>query len=81
METVGYISRIISAKNVDSKSPFVVSFVLIILAPVIIAAATYVLFGRMVFYVTPREIQSVKFLWMPPRYLTLIFVLCDLREF
>lgn len=40
VEMVGYISRVDSAKHVDAKNPFVVSFVLIILAPVIIAAAT-----------------------------------------
>jgi len=81
METVGYIARIWSEKNVLQKAPFAVSFVLIIMAPVVIAGSIYVLFGRIVFYITPRELQNFKFLWTSPRFLTFIFVFCDLFAF
>lgn len=78
VETLGYIARIISIQNVDKKGPFVISFLLIVLAPVVIAAAIYVLFGRVVVYVTPRKKQTASFLWISPRFLTPIFVLFDL---
>jgi len=81
MELVGYAFRIVSIHHQLEEAPFAVSFVLIIMAPVVIAGAIYVLFGRIVFYVTPRELQNFKFLWTSPRFLTLIFVVCDLFAF
>lgn len=81
VELVGYGARIWSVKHAEEKDPFAVSFVLIIMAPVVIAGAIYVLFGRIVFYVTPRELQTFRFLWTSPRWLTVIFVFCDLCKF
>jgi hypothetical protein len=81
METIGYVSRVASTKNVDAKGPFVISFVLIILAPVVVAASIYILFGRIVFYITPQEKRTTRFLWVPPRFLTPIFMTFDLLSF
>lgn len=80
VETIGYLARIVSIRNVDKNGPYVISFLLIVLAPVVIAASIYILFGRIVFYVTPIKKQTASFLWVPPRFLTLIFVSCDLRK-
>lgn len=51
------------------------------LAPSFIAAACYMTFGRMVWWVTPVEKRTLWTLWCPPRFLTAIFVLFDLGSF
>jgi len=78
MESAGYIARCISTKNVHSKNVFVTSYSLIVLAPVLMAAACYVVFGRIVFLVVPKKDRTTRLLWIPPRFVTPIFVACDI---
>lgn len=44
MEVGGYIARCISVKNPDSSSVFITQTALIVLAPVLMAAACYIVF-------------------------------------
>lgn len=44
MESIGYITRCISTQKPDNKNLYVLSFSLIVLAPVLMAGACYVLF-------------------------------------
>lgn len=74
MEVVGYIARCISTQNVDEKSVYVLQFALIILAPVLMAACCYVLFSRILFLVVPHEARTFKLCWVPPRFITPLFV-------
>ncbi|KIM95606.1 hypothetical protein OIDMADRAFT_133677 [Oidiodendron maius Zn] len=78
MESGGYIVRSISAQHVDNKKIYVVQFCLIVLAPVLMAAVLYVAFGRIVFHVVPRQARTIALLWVPPRFVTPIFVICDI---
>ncbi|KAK9375621.1 RTA1 like protein-domain-containing protein [Lipomyces chichibuensis] len=78
MESLGYIFRSISTRHTDNRGVFIAQFSLIILAPVLIAASCYVIFGRIVFHVIPAHSRTMKFLWVPPRFITLIFVFCDI---
>ncbi|KAK9365304.1 RTA1 like protein-domain-containing protein [Lipomyces kononenkoae] len=78
MESLGYIVRTVSTKNPDKKGLFVAQFCLIVLAPVLMAAACYVIFGRIVYRVVPVESRTTKFLWVPPGFITTIFVTCDI---
>ncbi|KAK9357768.1 RTA1 like protein-domain-containing protein [Lipomyces starkeyi] len=78
MESLGYISRSISTRHTDKRGVFIAQFSLIILAPVLIAAACYVIFGRIVFHIIPAHSRTTKFLWVPPRFITPIFVICDI---
>lgn len=34
--------------------------------------------GRIVFHVVPKESRTVRLLWIPPRFVTPIFVICDI---
>lgn len=77
METVGYIGRSLSIKNVDNQSLFVLQFALIVLSPVMVAAFCYIMFGRITFLVVPKESRTTKLIWVPPRFVTPIFVVCD----
>ncbi|KAF3406985.1 hypothetical protein DPV78_000640 [Talaromyces pinophilus] len=81
METVGYIVRILSAKDPTSTLLYAVSFLPIFLAPAVIAASCYMAMGRIVLHVTPMNNRSVKSLWVPPRWMTPIFVTGDLISF
>ncbi|CEI61860.1 hypothetical protein FVEN_g2916 [Fusarium venenatum] len=74
MEVVGYAARIKSASEPTEKKPYVLQFTLIILPPVLMAGVIYVIFGRIVYWVVPPESRTLRFLWVPPRFITLLFV-------
>ncbi|KAJ5604514.1 RTA1 like protein-domain-containing protein [Penicillium lagena] len=78
MEAVGYISRCISVENVTQKQVYVVQFALIVLAPVLIAACCYIVFSRILFLVVPSEARTLRLCWVPPRFITPIFVGFDI---
>lgn len=59
--------------DVSNKPKFVVQYVLIVLAPVLMTGIIYVVFGRIVFHVVPKEARTTKLLWAPARFITPIF--------
>ncbi|KAI1144610.1 RTA1-domain-containing protein [Hypoxylon sp. FL0543] len=78
MEIVGYADRIASAAKPSDMNLYAVQFCVIILAPVLMAGVIYVVFGRIVFHVVPAEQRTTRLLWIPPRWITPIFVSCDI---
>jgi hypothetical protein len=78
VEAIGFISRSISAQHVSERTPYVLQFSLIILAPVLMAACCYILFGRILFHVVPPEARTFQLCWVPPRFITPIFVGFDI---
>lgn len=78
MEAAGYIIRVIATKHVYDKTYYVPQYVLIVLAPVIMAAACYIVFGRILFHIVPKEDRKTSLLWIPPRFVTPIFVTGDI---
>ncbi|KAF5024655.1 hypothetical protein F66182_3277 [Fusarium sp. NRRL 66182] len=78
MEIIGYASRVVSATRPSEKGPYAVQFTLVILAPVLMAGVIYVVFARTVYWVVPPESRTLRFLWVPPRFITLLFVGCDI---
>ncbi|KYG44293.1 hypothetical protein M433DRAFT_110468 [Acidomyces richmondensis BFW] len=83
MELLGFIARVKSSEqqNWDNHGLYTMQFVLIVLAPVLMAAGYYVIFGRIVFRVLPRKYATAKVIWVPPQFCTLIFVSCDMVSF
>jgi hypothetical protein len=77
MEVVGFAARVVSARDTTARNPYIISFLMILLAPVFMAGVIYVLFGRIVFWVMPPEARTMKNLWVPARFVTLIFVAFD----
>ena len=53
-------------------------FSLVILAPVLMAACCYIIFGRILFLIVPKEARTLRLCWVPPRFITPIFVGCDI---
>ncbi|KAI1805806.1 RTA1 like protein [Daldinia bambusicola] len=78
MEVVGYGDRIASAANPTNLNLYAVQFCVIILAPILMAGAVYVVFGRIVFHVVPAHERTTRLLWIPPRWITPIFVTFDI---
>ncbi|KAK9241861.1 RTA1 like protein-domain-containing protein [Lipomyces tetrasporus] len=78
MESLGYIARSLSSHRTSTRGLFIAQFTLIVLAPVLMAAASYVIFGRIVFHVMPAHARTTKNLWVPARFITAIFVACDI---
>ncbi|KAH7311376.1 RTA1 like protein-domain-containing protein [Stachybotrys elegans] len=78
VEVIGYAARIVSSQNVTEQTPYSLQFVLIILAPVVMAGIIYLSFGRLILWVVPPEQRSIKLLWAPPRFITPIFVGFDI---
>ncbi|KAJ5729371.1 RTA1 like protein-domain-containing protein [Penicillium malachiteum] len=78
MEAIGYIGRCISSQHVTEKPIYVLQFCLIILAPVLMAACCYVIFSRILFLVVPQESRTFRLCWVPPQFITPIFVGFDI---
>jgi hypothetical protein len=81
MEAVGFLCRIISATDEHKDLPFLISFLMILLAPSFLAAACYTVFSRVVWFSCPTEALRFKTLWCFPRYITPTFVIFDLLSF
>ncbi|ENH67238.1 Protein RTM1 [Fusarium oxysporum f. sp. cubense race 1] len=78
MEVIGYAARAVSATKPTEKGPYVLQFTLVILPPVLMAGVIYVIFARIVFWVVPPESRTLRFLWVPARFITLLFVGFDI---
>lgn len=61
--------------------PFLIQYMCIFLAPAIIAASCYMAMGRVILHVTPMKYQTMSKLWVTPRWLTPVFVGCDVIAF
>lgn len=81
MELVGYVTRAYSTKHLFNKDIFIVQTVMILVAPAVMAAACYQSFGRVTIWVVPAEFQTAKYLWVPARRVTPVFVGFDIFSF
>jgi hypothetical protein len=78
VEAAGWISRCLSVEKVTDKSTYSVQFGLVILAPVLMAACCYIIFSRILFLIVPQQARTFKLCWVPPRFITPIFVGFDI---
>jgi hypothetical protein len=81
MTLLGHVCRLASSLNVKKDMPFLVSWILILLAPSFLAAACYTAFSRVVWFSCPAQALNFKTLWCFPRYITPTFVIFDLFSF
>jgi hypothetical protein len=78
VETIGYGARSINA----SKTPnwtlvvYIIETLFILLAPALLAASIYMVLGRIV-----RLLDAGHLSWVPPRWLTKLFVAGDVLSF
>lgn len=81
MSSLGFICRLISAYDEHKNVPFLVSWLMILLAPSFLAAACYTAFSRVVWFSCPTYALDFKTLWCFPRWITPAFVSFDLFSF
>lgn len=77
-ETIGYGGRIWSSQQTPNwtMQPFIIQSLLILVAPALFAASIYMILGRIVLTQTAGHLSPI-----PPRFLTKIFVTCDVISF
>lgn len=78
---LGHICRLVSALDEAKNIPFLVSWVMILLAPSFLAAACYTAFSRVIWFSCPTYALNFKTLWCFPRWITPTFVVFDLFSF
>ncbi|PVI03168.1 hypothetical protein DM02DRAFT_264922 [Periconia macrospinosa] len=81
MEVIGYTCRLVSAIDEQNDSPFLLAFLMILLAPSFLAAACYTAFSRVVWFSCPNHSLNFRTLWCFPSYITPTFVIFDLFSF
>jgi len=81
MLSLGFINRLVSASDESEDNPFLVAWLMILLAPSFLAAACYTAFSRVVWFSCPAYALNFKTLWCFPRWITPTFVVFDLLSF
>ncbi|KAJ4368307.1 hypothetical protein N0V83_006663 [Neocucurbitaria cava] len=81
MLSFGFLSRVVSALDEQKDTPFIVAWLMILLAPSFLAAACYSAFSRVVWFSCPTHALTFKTLWCFPRWITPTFVVFDLFSF
>ena len=51
------------------------------LAPSLLAAACYMIFGRIIYWVTPESRRGFRHLWVPARFIAIFFIFWDVLSF
>ncbi|KAB8229627.1 hypothetical protein ETB97_012075 [Aspergillus alliaceus] len=78
MEATGYISRSYSAYHEYDEGSFDAQYLLVFLAPTVMAAACYMSMSRIIMHACRPEYINMRTLWVTPRFMTPIFVTCDI---
>lgn len=81
LECVGFLGRAWSVTHDTDVLTFLVGYLVPIIAPSLLAAACYMVFGRVVWAVTPPENLKFRVLLVSPRWITPTFVAFDLASF
>ncbi|CAD6622444.1 CDG_1a_G0016350.mRNA.1.CDS.1 [Saccharomyces cerevisiae] len=76
MEVVGYIGRALSSSNPEKKAPYIIQSVLLLVAPALIAATIYMIFGRLLHVMRCQSLMLVS-----ARFGTSFFVVGDVFSF
>ena len=81
MELCGFWTRVVSIKQPDNGAAASSTFALTTIAPSILAAACYMTFGRIIYWVAPPENRTLKHILLPAKWVTLTFVALDMASF
>ncbi|KAF2269220.1 hypothetical protein CC78DRAFT_564946 [Lojkania enalia] len=81
LEIVGWILQTASAKSSESKSLYLGSYVVLLVAPSAMLAASYTTFNRVVRLTCPPRSLDLNRLWYPTRRRILSELICNLAAF
>ncbi|CAD6622197.1 HN1_G0002580.mRNA.1.CDS.1 [Saccharomyces cerevisiae] len=76
MEIVGYIGRALSSSNPEKITPYIIQSILLLVAPALIAATIYMIFGRLLHVMRCESLMLVS-----ARFGTTFFVVGDVISF
>ncbi|KAF2869819.1 RTA1 like protein-domain-containing protein [Massariosphaeria phaeospora] len=75
-EALGYIGRMMSSKDKDNLSPYIMQSLLLLLAPALFAASIYMILGRIIALTDGEQYSLIRRTW-----LTKLFVAGDVLSF
>ncbi|MCJ1255117.1 hypothetical protein MMC24_002933 [Lignoscripta atroalba] len=81
MEVAAYLARLINMKNMNNQGAGIIWYFTIMLAPSLLAAACYMIFGRIIYWVTPESRRGFRHLWVPARFIAIFFIFWDVLSF
>ncbi|MCJ1476129.1 hypothetical protein MMC13_004794 [Lambiella insularis] len=81
MEVFGYWTRVLAIQNPSNNAAVFMTFLLTTLAPSFLAAGCYMTFGRIIYWVTPENRRGFRQVWIPARFVTMIFICLDMLSF
>ena len=76
MDATGYAARVASSSDTSVLTPYIIQSILLLVAPALIAAIIYMLFGRMLVLLRCTSLSIV-----PSRFNTTFFVVGDVFSF
>lgn len=76
MEAIGYAARAASSSDTSALPPYIIQSILLLIAPALMAATIYMLFGRMLVLLRCTSLSIV-----PSRFNTTFFVVGDIFSF
>ena len=75
-ETIGYAARAAASKDTETKTPYIIQSILILIAPILFAASIYMTLGRLITRTNSASLSMVRARWV-----TTIFVAGDIISF
>jgi hypothetical protein len=80
-ELVGYWTRVVAIKDPENASAGAATYLFTTVAPSFIAAALYMNFSRIIYWVTPDQKRGLRYTWVPARWFSTIFISLDFVAF
>ncbi|KAI4147546.1 MAG: hypothetical protein LQ340_005506 [Diploschistes diacapsis] len=77
LQVSGYWTRVVAIKQPDNVGAVAMTYLLITIAPSFIATTAYMTYGRIIYWVSPAEKRTVRYTWVPARWVTTTFVSLD----
>jgi hypothetical protein len=75
-ETIGYAARAAAHKDTETKMPYIIQSILILIAPILFAGSIYMILGRLIMRTNSASLSIVRARWV-----TAIFVAGDILSF
>ncbi|KAH8665447.1 RTA1 like protein-domain-containing protein [Ilyonectria robusta] len=76
LESLGYVGRFLNSYNPTSITPFMIQSLCLLVAPALVAASIYMVFGRLILFLHASSLSPIK-----PTRMTKIFVAGDVISF
>ena len=76
VEVIGYIGRAIGHDDSESRGPYIIQYLFILLAPALFAASIYMVLGRIIIATHAQNLSVVRVRWQ-----TMLFVSGDVLSF